>query len=122
MGRDARPVEQQLPSSGQRTRVAIQLSINLARAPIDRLVTARRQPDSSGGGNVAGELASVDPDHRLQLVVRGWKFLLCEDGKPGLDARLNRIDEGSIQVEDERRRRRKVGDALVHRWPTIGLR
>ena len=63
---------------------------------VDRLAGKR--------GDLARESLAIDTDQRSELVLARGDARFLEDGQPGIDARLDGIDEGAVEVEDARPR------------------
>jgi hypothetical protein len=56
-------------------------------------------------GDLARQALPIGADQQRYLVPVGRDGLLGKDPLPGLDARLDRVDERPVQVEDQRGRR-----------------
>ena len=117
---------EQLGRAGQRPRIAVALVEQLAGAPIDCLSLGIGQRPAGGRPDLARQLPAVHPDQRLQLRARGRDAELVEDGRPGVDPSRHRVDQRSIEVEQDRvgcsQRRHRSYDTgpmpseLAHHW------
>ena len=75
--------------------------VDLAGALVDRLgaVLVERLPGERG--DLASEPLAVDADERRQAFVRARESRVFERVEPRFDARLDRVDERAIEVEED---------------------
>ena len=101
--RDAGAVEptQGVLGTWKRLRVAVVRVEGDAGATIEVASRLAIDRSSCGLGNLLGEPNAIHPDHRPQLVARGGDAELVERRLPRRNARLDCVDEGAVEVEDD---------------------
>jgi hypothetical protein len=78
----------------------VQLLVDLAGALVDGFGAVVVDGQARERGDLARESLAIDADQRRDPFAIGWDLDLLEDRQPALDARLDRVDQGAVQVED----------------------
>ena len=87
---------EQLSGTRQGSRVVVVIVEQLARTAV-HLVRG-----SGGAEDLRGEAAAVHPDHRLEAGARDVDAALRECELPRIDPGADRVDQGAVEVEDDR--------------------
>jgi hypothetical protein len=101
-------VAQQLGHARQRLWIGVQPAVDLARSAIDLLCACVIDRPACRFGNQSSQPLAVRADQPGDSRAICRYAELLEGAQPGSDARLDSVDERSVEIEDESARLRKI--------------
>jgi hypothetical protein len=78
----------------------VEALVDLAGALVDGFGTIVVEDLIGERGDLARESLAIDPDQRREPLPIGRETYLLEHREPALDARLDSVDEGAVEIED----------------------